>query len=248
MGPGVDPHLYKASEGDVLRLGRADVIFYSGLHLEAKMAEVIEKMSDRTRVVAVTDGIDRESLLRPAAFEGQYDPHVWFDVGMWMQATEAVRDALITLDPGSADLYRANADRYLGELDALQTTSGSGPQLPPGRVVIIPMPSTTSGAYGFRLSGLRACTAPGQAPCPQTCDFIAVRKIRNLHRIIRASAQCQAVQAAVRSRVGGRHPRGCTRTPWGRQGLDGTYQGMVRHNIDTIVGTLLGKRGRTSNA
>src|SRR5690242_15448408 len=57
MGPGVDPHLYKASEGDVRRLFRADVIFYGGLHLEARMGEVLEEMGSRTRVAAVSEVI-----------------------------------------------------------------------------------------------------------------------------------------------------------------------------------------------
>src|SRR5688500_14431054 len=34
MGPGVDPHLYKASEGDLEKLGNAQLILYNGLNLE----------------------------------------------------------------------------------------------------------------------------------------------------------------------------------------------------------------------
>ena len=252
MGPGVDPHLYKASEGDVLRLGRADVIFYNGLHLEAKMAEVIEKMSDRTRVVAVTDGIDRDSLLRPAAFEGQYDPHVWFDVGMWMQATEAVRDALITLDPGSADLYRANADRYLGELEALQAyVRERAATVPPEQRVVITAHDAFNyfgRAYGFDVRGLQGVSTAseaGAADVRELAAFMAERKIRAI--FIESSVpvrNVEAVQAAVRARgwevaIGGQlysDAMGTAGTP------DGTYQGMVRHNIDTIVDALLGKR------
>ena len=84
MGPGVDPHLYKATEGDVIRLLEADVVFYNGLHLEAKMGDVLERMRSRTRTVAVTDCIDRSLLLAPPQFEGAYDPHVWFDVTLWV--------------------------------------------------------------------------------------------------------------------------------------------------------------------
>ena len=49
MGPGVDPHLYKASEGDVSRMTNADIIFYNGLHLEGKMTEVFHKMKGRVK-------------------------------------------------------------------------------------------------------------------------------------------------------------------------------------------------------
>ena len=82
MGPGIDPHLYKASEGDVTALSEGDVIFYNGLHLEAKMGEVLEKMGRQIKTVAVTDGLDESLLLSPPEFEGAYDPHIWFDVTM----------------------------------------------------------------------------------------------------------------------------------------------------------------------
>src|SRR5262245_33447202 len=80
MGPGVDPHTYRATEGDVRRLASADIIFYNGLHLEGKMAELFKKMATRTTTVAVTDAIPRTALLIPDAAHGMYDPHVWFDV------------------------------------------------------------------------------------------------------------------------------------------------------------------------
>jgi len=78
MGPGVDPHLYRASEGDVRRLGEADLVLYNGLHLEAKLADVLGELGQRA--VAVAEAIPEDELLSPPEFEGQYDPHVWFDV------------------------------------------------------------------------------------------------------------------------------------------------------------------------
>ena len=86
MGPGVDPHLYHASAGDVQKLNSASLIFYNGLHLESKMGDILAKMSGNIKTVAVTDAIDRNLLLKPPEFEGQYDPHLWFDVTLWMQA------------------------------------------------------------------------------------------------------------------------------------------------------------------
>jgi manganese/zinc/iron transport system substrate-binding protein len=86
MGPGVDPHLYKASAGDVARLETADIIFYNGLHLEAAMSGVLEEMHKRRPTEAVTDSIDRAVLLTPPQFSGNYDPHVWFDVSLWIPA------------------------------------------------------------------------------------------------------------------------------------------------------------------
>ena len=251
MGPGVDPHLYKASEGDVLRLGRADVIFYNGLHLEAKMGEVIEKMSEWTKAVAVTDRIERELLLKPAQFEGNYDPHVWFDVKMWIKASQQVRDALIELDPASADIYRANYDDYAAQLEALNTYIGEqAARLPPEQRVVITAHDAFNyfgRAYGFDVRGLQGISTTaeaGTADVRDLADFIADREIRAI--FIESSVpvrNVEAVQAAVRARgwdvvIGGQlysDAMGSAGTP------DGTYQGMVRHNIDTIVNALLGQ-------
>jgi len=100
MGPGVDPHLYKASAGDVALLSKADVIFYNGLHLEGKMTEIFEQMKSRgIETVAVSHGVDRSDLLTPPEFKGNHDPHIWFDVTLWMNAVGPVRNILIEKDP-----------------------------------------------------------------------------------------------------------------------------------------------------
>src|SRR5690606_14691089 len=104
------------SEGDVRRLWRARIIFYNGLHLEARMAEVLERMDERTPTVAVSENVQRERLLRPAQFEGAYDPHLWFDVSFWIDATEAVRQGLSEIDPAHGDEYAANAAAYTRQL------------------------------------------------------------------------------------------------------------------------------------
>src|SRR5215204_1979862 len=80
MGPGIDPHLYVASEGDVDTLQQSDIIFYNGLFLEAQMAEMLEQLGSRKTVTAVAEAIDPADLLDWAQYEDQFDPHVWFDV------------------------------------------------------------------------------------------------------------------------------------------------------------------------
>jgi len=119
MGPGVDPHLYKASADDVVQLQRADIIFYNGLHLEAAMGEVLERMQSRSRTVAVTGSIPREALLPSDEYDNLFDPHVWFDVTLWRQTVDYVRDVLIDLDPSHASIYRTNAESYGRQLDEL---------------------------------------------------------------------------------------------------------------------------------
>ncbi|HEU5102962.1 MAG TPA: zinc ABC transporter substrate-binding protein [Roseiflexaceae bacterium] len=248
MGPGVDPHLYKASEGDVTRLAEADVVFYGGLHLEAKMAEVFERMQGRVTTVAVTDKIDRALLLAPPEFEGAYDPHVWFDVRFWMQAVESVRDTLVQLDPVNAGRYESNTRTYLAELQALhEYVTARAASVPPEQRVLITAHDAFNyfgRAYGFEVRGLQGistATEAGTADVQGLAAFIAERKIRAI--FVESSVPqrtIEAVQAAVRARgfdvqIGGQlfsDAMGNPGTP------EGTYIGMVRYNIDTIVGAL----------
>ena len=250
MGPGIDPHLYKASEGDLRRLERADVVFYGGLHLEAKMADVLERIGERRATQAVTDAIPRPALLRPAQFAGQYDPHVWFDVSLWMKAVEQIRDRLAELDPGSAGLYRRNAAAYLAELRELDAyVHEQALRVPEGRRVIITAHDAFNyfgEAYGFEVRGLQGISTAAEAGAGDVqglARFIADNRIPAIFVESSVSSRTiEAVREAVRSRgfdveIGGSlfsDAMGDPGTP------EGTYVGMVRHNVDTIVEGLRG--------
>lgn len=251
MGPGIDPHLYKASEDDVLQLAKADIVFYNGLHLEAKLADVFERMSGQVKTVAVTDGVDRALLLAPPEFEGAYDPHIWFDVTLWMQAVEQVRDALIEIDPDNAALYRANAERYLADLQELEAYVRSRiAEVPPQQRVLITAHDAFNyfgRAYGFEVRGLQGistATEAGTADVQTLADFIAERRIPAI--FVESSVpvrMIEAVQAAVRARgfdvnIGGELFSDALGNP---DSPEGTYVGMIRHNIDTIVSALTQK-------
>jgi manganese/zinc/iron transport system substrate-binding protein len=251
MGPGVDPHLYKASEGDVTRMAEADVIFYNGLHLEAKMGEVLEKIEGRVETVAVTQGIDQSTLLAPPEFKGAYDPHVWFDVTLWMKAAEQVRNTLVEMDPDHADLYRSNAESYLAELDELHGyVKAEAERVPEEQRVLITAHDAFNyfgRAYDFEVRGLQGISTAseaGTADVQALADFIVENRIPAI--FVESSVPprtIEAVQAAVRSKgfeveIGGElfsDAMGNPGTP------EGTYIGMVRHNIDTIVSALLGE-------
>jgi manganese/zinc/iron transport system substrate-binding protein len=257
MGPGVDPHQYKASAGDVERLQQADIVFYNGLNLEAAMGEVLERMQGRVTSVAVTSAIDRSGLIPSDEYENQFDPHVWFDVALWRQAAERVRDALVELDPSSAALYRANADRYLTELDELHTyVQEQAARVPEGQRVIITAHDAFryfGRAYGFEVRGLQGistATEAGTGDVQELAAFIAERQIPAI--FVESSVpqrNIEAVQAAVASRgftvtIGGElysDAMGDAGTP------SGTYIGMVRHNIDTIVAALTAYSGEQIN-
>jgi manganese/zinc/iron transport system substrate-binding protein len=250
MGPGIDPHLYKASEGDLRRIERADVVFYGGLHLEAKMADVLERVGERRAVRAVTDGIPREELIAVAGSSGQHDPHVWFDVELWAHAVEEVRDTLIELDPGSAALYRRNAAVYLDELRELDAyVAGEARRIPAERRVIITAHDAFAyfgRAYGFRVRGLQGISTAAEAGAgdvQELAGFIAERRIPSVFVESSVSPRTiQAVREAVRARgfdveIG----EPLFSDAMGDEGTpEGTYVGMVRHNVDAIVEGLQG--------
>jgi manganese/zinc/iron transport system substrate-binding protein len=250
MGPGVDPHLYNASEGDVTRLRSADLIFYNGLHLEAQMASVLERMDGSgVTTVAVAGEIDPDLLLTPPEFAGAYDPHVWFDVSLWMQVVERIRDSYVELDPEHAATYEANAAAYLEELAELHRyVAERAATLPEERRVLVTAHDAFNyfgRAYGFEVRGLQGISTEAEASTAdvrQLATFIAERRIPAI--FVESSVpqrNVEAVQAAVRAQgfdaaIGGQlfsDAMGSPGTP------EGTYIGMVRHNIDTIVTALL---------
>ena len=119
MGAGIDPHLYRATEGDVDTLIRADILIYSGLHLESRMGEVFDQMGRSRPTLAAAEAIPESARLASPTYPDQPDPHVWMNVRLWMIAAETVRDALIELDPAGEETYRANAEDYLARLAEL---------------------------------------------------------------------------------------------------------------------------------
>jgi manganese/zinc/iron transport system substrate-binding protein len=253
MGPGIDPHLFKASEGDLRRLEAADVILYNGLHLEAKMADVlaeIGKAGRRTRAVA--EAIPRHRLLRVS--ETQVDPHVWFDVELWKHALHAVTQTLVEADPAHASRYEANAGAYARELDALDAwVVRQIARVPRERRVLVTAHDAFGyfGArYGFEVRGLQGISTVAEAGARDIAalaDFIVERRIPVIFVETSVSPRTiQAVQAAVGARgfevaIGESlfsDAMGDPGTP------EGTYPGMVRHNVRAIVSGLLGEGGR----
>lgn len=249
MGPGVDPHLYKPSAGDALRLGNADIIFYGGLHLEGRMAELFEKIEITGQpTVAVSRDINPALLRQPPEFEGKYDPHIWFDVSLWQSAARTVASALSELDPESAAYYGANVTTYLKTLNTLdQYARDQMANIPAGQRVMITAHDAFGyfgRAYGMEVRGLQGISTASEisaADVQSLSEFIATRKIKAI--FVESSvpeSTVRAVQEAVRSRgwevrIGGElfsDAMGTDGTP------EGTYFGMVKHNIDTIAGAL----------
>jgi manganese/zinc/iron transport system substrate-binding protein len=249
MGPGVDPHLYRASAGDVRSLVSADIIFYNGLHLEAAMGEVLEEMSGRSLTVPIADGIAPERRISSEYFVGSWDPHVWFDVELWASTTVAVEQALVRLDPDGEAGYRGRAVAYRDTLAKLEGwVRARVAELPEERRILVTAHDAFGyfgRAYGFEvvgLQGISTVTEAGTADVQRIAELVVDRKIPAIFVETSVSQRTiEAVQAAVRDRgeevrIGGSlfsDAMGSAGTP------EGTYPGMVRHNVNTIVDALL---------
>lgn len=245
MGPGVDPHLYKASEGDVGRLTGADIIFYNGLHLEGKMAEVLERMGSRVPTVAVAEVLDEGRLLTPPEFGGAHDPHVWFDVSQWIDIAAGIRDALAELDPLHAQTYRENAAAYIERLEALhREVIRKAELIPVERRILVTAHDAFNyfgRAYGFEVRGLQGISTASEAGTADVQDLVAFIVERQIPALFIESSvpvrTIEAVRNAVRAKgfevsIGGELYSDAMGTPGTPEG---TYLGMVSHNIATIV-------------
>lgn len=249
MGTGVDPHLYKASAGDVEKLAGADMIFYNGLHLEGKITDVLGQMrKSGIFTVGVAEGIDKSLLVSPEEYEGYYDPHIWFDVALWKKAAKVVMEAFSVYDPENAPVYRSNAESYLRELDLLQAyIQKKIATLRPERRVLITAHDAFNyfgKGYGFEVMGLQGISTDSEA---------SVADIKNLSKVIAereipavfvetsiSPRYMRALSASVKARgfdvrIGGSLYSDSMGSPGTEEG---NYIGMFKSNVDTIVESL----------
>ena len=249
MGAGVDPHLYKASEGDVSKLFNANMILYSGLHLEGKLVEIFEKMRKQNiNTIAVSDALDKKDLIGSTIFESNYDPHIWFDVANWEKITVFVADKLSEAMPENKEYFQANAADYLKKLIVLkEEIEAEIATLPEDQRRLVTAHDAFNyfgKAYNFDvvgLQGLSTTTEAGVQDVQKTATYIIDHKVKAV--FIESSVPrrtVEALQAAVNSKnhnviIGGTlfsDALGNPGTP------EGTYIGMFKFNVHTIVSAL----------
>jgi manganese/zinc/iron transport system substrate-binding protein len=248
MAPGVDPHLYKASESDVRRLDRADLVLYNGFHLEGKMADILEKMGRNKPVVAVAEAAPPDRLRRPPAFEGLVDPHLWFDVDLWSHTIAPIVEQMVALVPEHADEIRANGTALEAELLELDAWVGDRVAELPQQQRVLVTAHDAFGYFGTRygfevmgLQGLSTATEAGLSDVDRVVDTVLQRQLKAMFVESSVPAKSiEAVQAACEDRghsvaIGGElfsDSMGTADSP------EGSYTGMVRHNVHTVVEAL----------
>lgn len=250
MGPGIDPHVYKPSAGDIRALGDADIIFYGGLHLEGRMIDTFEKIRKSGKpTVPVSESVPEEELHQSADFGGEYDPHIWFDVPLWKIAVTTIADALSEEFPDHADLFAENLAAYLVKLDELDTYIREQVDRVPEYQRVLVTAHDAFGYFGTRydfevigLQGINTANEAGAGDVQNLAQYIVDNEIRAI--FVESSvpwSTIEAVQKASQAKgwdveIGGElfsDALGDEGTP------EGSYIGMVTHNINTIVGALL---------
>ena len=250
-GPGVDPHLYKPNRDDVVGIMSADMVFYSGLMLEGKMTDTLVKVARKKPVVAITESIDETVLLQPDEFEGHYDPHVWNDVSAWSQSIKSIENALIDFDPDNADIYAENANALRDELAKLhQYGVDSIATVPNSSRVLITSHDAFNyfgRAYGLEVQGVQGLSTESEAGVQRInklVDMLVEKKVQSV--FVESSVSQKNVDALIEGaksrghdvRIGGE----LFSDAMGKDGTyEGTYLGMLDHNITIVTRALGGK-------
>ena len=251
MGPGVDPHLYKPSAGDAATLAKADLIFFSGLMLEGRMADVFAKVSRRgTKAYALTENVSEELLLEPEEFEGHWDPHVWFDPTIWSQCIDVVSNALAENDPDGKAGYTERAEALKAEYLAVTEWAKA-------RIRGLPEESrylvTSHDAFNYfgrafglevlAVQGISTATEAGLADRVAMVDFVKKHEVKAI--FVESSVNPAIIEGIAKEagvKIGGElfsdamgQSGRLEKGPDGEQYDIGTWSGMMKHNVNTIV-------------
>lgn len=248
MGPGVDPHLYEASQGDISALRDADVVFYHGMFLEGRLAEILERVEQQNPAVQVTEGLPEARLLASEDYEGQADPHVWFDPELWEMTVDPVVEQLSELKPESAEVFERNGEAYREEIRASDAYVRERiEEIPEENRVLV----TAHDAFGYfgetygvevrALQGISTESEAGAGDVRALAEELARDRVPALFTESSIPQRnIEAVQAAAQDRgwdlrIGGELYADAMGDP---ETEAGTYPGMMRANADTMAEAL----------
>ncbi|WP_223229162.1 metal ABC transporter solute-binding protein, Zn/Mn family [Shimia marina] len=249
MGPGVDPHAYRQTRTDILAMTKADLVLWHGLYLEAQMEEFFHDLEAKGNVVAVTDTLPRDLLRGHDDYADKYDPHVWMDPRLWVFVAERVQDALTQARPEQAAYFAENAEAFLADLNALsdyaQTSLTSVPQ--DARILLTAHDAFGyfGQAYGFEVMGIQGISTESEAGLNRISALVDMLVDRQIGAVF---VESSVSDRSIRALVEGAAARGHEVTIGGELFSDamgengtyeGTYVGMIDHNI-TVISRALG--------
>ncbi|MGF1445840.1 MAG: metal ABC transporter solute-binding protein, Zn/Mn family [Pikeienuella sp.] len=258
MGPGVDPHAYRQTRSDIVAMGRADLVLWHGLYLEAQLESFLLELAEQRRVVAVGESLPKNLLIGHEDYAGRFDPHVWMNPNLWARVVLAVRDAMIAARPEHEAAFRANADRHLAEIAEL---AGYAAQVlasvPAEKRVLVTAHDAFNyfgSAYGFEVVGIQGISTEAEAGLARIAELVDMLVTREIGAVF---VETSVSDRNIRALIEGAAARGQEVVIGGElysdaMGAEGTYQGtylgMIDHNVTTIsraLGGIAPENGRT---
>jgi len=252
MGPGVDPHLYRATREDLSRLLRADLVLSNGLGLEGRLAETLARVARAGRMVlALGEHLPKGALIAVADAPGAFDPHVWMDPTLWAKAAEAVAESLILLDPAGEPAYRHALAAFAQALAALDAYAASAVATIPERTRVLVTAHDAFAyfgrRYGLEVEGVQGLSTETEAGLRRIGDLVELLVTRRIPAVF---AESSVADRNLRALVAGAAARGhrvelggtLFSDSMGEPGTyEGTYLGMMDHNVTAIVRALGGQ-------
>nr|WP_242648590.1 zinc ABC transporter substrate-binding protein [Cognatishimia maritima] len=250
MGPGVDPHAYRQTRTDIVAMTRADLVLWHGLYLEAQMEDFFHDLEGKRRVIAVAEGLPKEVLKGHDDYADKFDPHVWMDPELWAQVVTEVRDTLIETRPEDAAIFEANAAAHLEEISRLSEYAQTAMVTVPEEARVLLTAHDAFGyfgtAYGFEVLGIQGISTQSEAGLnriSELVDMLVERKVAAV--FVESSVSDRSIRALIEGaaakghdvKIGGE----LFSDAMGIEGTyEGTYVGMIDHNITTIASALGG--------
>lgn len=241
IGPNADAHVYTPSPADAKTVAAAKLVVINGLGFEGWLPRLVKSSGSTARIVVATDGI--VPLKAPPGGHHGVDPHAWQSVPNAKVYVENIRRAMAEVDPASAESYRANAARYVAQLDALdRDVRAMVAKIPEDRRKVI----STHGAFGYFAAAYGVAFIAPQGVSTDTepsardlADIIAKIRKEKIPAIFLENISdprlIRRVAAETGAKIGGTlYSDSLT----GEKGPAPTYIDMVRHNIKTLTRAL----------
>lgn len=240
---GEDPHVYEPKASDLRALNEADVILYHGLNFEGRMTDVLNEG------VSVTENFDTGTLEEMGYEEEKVvDPHFWFNLDLYKQAFERVKDTLIENNPEGEEQYEKNYEAYIAELNELDQYIENRIQEIPAESRILVTPHDAFGylstAYDMEVhapQGISTDSEVSNNQIQKTADIIVDNNVKAIFVETTTNPdRMRRIQEVVASQGGEVELVGegneLLSDSLAKEGENGdTFLSMYRHNIDIIV-------------
>lgn len=250
MGPGVDPHAYRQTRTDIVAMTRADLVLWHGLYLEAQMEDFFTDLSAKRNVVEVAAGLDTSLLRGHDDYDDKFDPHVWMNPDIWALIVEQVQGALTATQPESAEVFAANAQEHLAEIERLSGYAKSALASVPEQSRVLLSAHDAFGyfgeAYGFEVLGIQGISTDSEAGLNRISELVDLLVSRDIRAVfVETSVSDRSMRAVIEGAAAKGHKVSIGgelfSDAMGEAGTyEGTYIGMIDHNATVITNALGG--------